>query len=113
MPMNLDTPPPPPQLTPAASLKGLAGGAGEGQDANASLDGSSQKVVMEHMMEVEKLLGRISDIKPDAAPIVSDLIEQMRVRLGKALIQPQSQPASAPTLASLATGGAQAPTPTM
>jgi hypothetical protein len=96
MPMNLDTPPPPPQLTPAASLKGLAGDGGEGQDANASLDGSSQKVVMEHMMEVEKLLGRISDIKPDAAPIVADLIEQMRVRLGKALIQPQSQPASSP-----------------
>src|SRR4051812_32915669 len=112
MPLNLDTPPPPPQLTPAASLKGLAGDGGE-QGDNASLDGSSQKVVMEHMMEVEKLLGRISDIKPDAAPIVSDLIEQMRVRLGKALVQPQSQPASAPPLASLATGGAQAPTPTM
>lgn len=101
----LDSAPPQPTM---AGLSGPQGGQAPG-------DGSAQQSIMEKMMTVEKLLGDISDIKPEAGPIISDLVQQMRARLGKVVMQ---QGPSAPSggqlanLSGLVTTGAGASTPT-
>ena len=107
--VNLDSPPPP-STNPSPTLGGLAGQGGPQPGAGQA--GGSTQIVMEHMMEVEKLLGKIADIKPEAAPIVDNIVQQMRARLGKALMQDSSQSPAPAAGASPIAGLMASPAPT-
>lgn len=70
----------------------LSGG-GDGPNATPAtdsggspLDGSAQKIVLEKMKMVEDLLDEIGEIRLKAAPIVEDIKQQIRLRLGKVLM---------------------------
>lgn len=102
-------PPPPPGVAapPAPSLPAMAGPAGQGASGG---DPSLAKAVLEKMMIVEKTLQDAATIMPALAPVVGDLIQQFRARVGAIVLQSQGetqQPAGG--MSALLGGGASAP----
>ena len=91
--VNLNNGPPlPPDLQPPpqATMAGLSG-----QQASPNGSAALQQAVVEKLMMVEKIFDDIARIAPDAAPVLSGLVDQMRKGMG-AILAKGAQPAPSP-----------------
>lgn len=106
MPTLDQGPPPPPGVgAPQASMSALAG-----QSQTPQSQPQMQQAVLEKMMIVEKTLQDAATIMPALSPVVSDMIQQFRSRVGAIVLQSSQQGDQQPQgLSSLLSGGSPAP----
>lgn len=106
MPTLDQGPPPPPGVgaPPQATPGQLAG-------PQAAQPGGVQQAVLEQMMLAEKAMQQAATMMPALAPVIQDLTQQFRARIGAVLQQgDQTQPQGGGGLSSLLAGsGGSAP----
>lgn len=106
MPTLDQGPPPPPGITggqpaPKPSMQGLAGQPPQGAPQPSGV----QQAVLEKMMLAEKAMQDAATLMPALAPVIEDLTQQFRARVGAVVLNQQQGADQPPTGLSALLGG--------